>query len=389
MKYVIKKVVIGFLIGALLMIFSNAVKADSYRKTSLNSITCVTGYNCSSLSANYMYYTFLAKNVISNENLTLGFTPFSLDGYDGFKITTIMSEYNLEYFEIYEEYPSGFVWGSQTNEGYTITYADGTQAHVSGGAEITTWNLSGVDNTGYSVGTYQDTTFAYQLNFTTNGTANNACFMESANGNQITWNCPKTTTATGINVTNLLLNVRYRTDVNMILYINRNDVLLYNSTDTRLITAIENASSDIVSAINSGNQATQNAINANTQATEQQTQTITDSSTTGANADADALKNNSAFNDNSGIQSLITLPLRFVNNLGTACSPINLTIPYMDAQVTIPCMRSVITSKMPALATIITAVVNGFLLYNIFIQIIDMIHGAKNPDDDRLEVVEL
>ena len=401
MKYVIKKVLIGFLIGALLMIFSNAVKADSFHKENISSPTCNRGSNCTSFTT-AIDYIIPASASETSENFEINISPVDISSYSGFIFTTYINYYDSDYSEVYSETPSEWTcsaWGSGLS---VITYADGTQANVSGAGVCNEWDATSYNSVNYSLGTLYDTGFMIQAGYRYNSSNSyQQCFIQSSSGNSITWNCPRTSNG-GINtISQLKFNIKRRSDNPIYFYLNSSSGLqLYNSADNRIISnmnnvtnliieAIENSGESVINAIVASQNATTNAINANTQATQQQTQTMTDSSTTGANADADALKNNAAFDDSSGIQSLITLPLRFVNNLGTACSPIDLTIPYMNANVTIPCMRSVISSKMPALSALITAVVNGFLLYNIFIQIVDMIHGAKNPDDDRLEVVEL
>lgn len=123
--------------------------------------------------------------------------------------------------------------------------------------------------------------------------------------------------------------------------------------------------------------------------TEQIKNDIKNENVSGAEGSADDLKNNSAFQDNSGLSSIISMPLTFVNSLTNTCQPINLTIPYMDADVSIPCMQSVITNKMPLLANLIKIVINGFIVYRILLDIFQIVRNAKNPEDDRIEVLDL
>lgn len=401
MKYVIKKIFIGVAIGAILMFISNMYpKADTYHKENISNPVCNRGTNCNTFTTD-MTYIIPASNTEANENVEINITPIDMTQFQGFKFTTYLSMFDTTYFTETYEYPDRWECNGSIG-GATITYADGTHASISDYGTCTRWDVTSVASSSTTVGTPQTSGFAMQVGYRYNsGNGYQQCFIEASSENSITWNCPKTTNG-GINtLSQLKFNIKHRNDNVSYLYINASaGIQLYNTSDNRIITNMNNLATNImlndntntqsiIDAINNGNTATQNAINANTQATQQQTQSITDSSTTGANSDADSLKNNTAFNDSSGISSLITLPLRFINNLGTSCTPINLTIPYMNANVSIPCMKALISSKMPALATLITAVVNGFLLYNIFIQIIGMIHGAKNPDDDRLEVVEL
>lgn len=116
---------------------------------------------------------------------------------------------------------------------------------------------------------------------------------------------------------------------------------------------------------------------------------IKSDNTSGAEGSADDLKNNSAFQDNTGLSGVISMPLTFVNSLTNTCQPINLNIPYMDVDVTIPCMQSVITDKMPLLANLIKIIVNGFIVYRILLDIFQIVRNAKNPEDDRIEVLDL
>lgn len=109
----------------------------------------------------------------------------------------------------------------------------------------------------------------------------------------------------------------------------------------------------------------------------------------GAQTEADDLFNNDAFKDESGLDSIIKLPLDFINQLGSTCQPLNLNIPFFDAPIEIPCMQAFLKSKMPELMSVVIISVNGFVIYRILIDILGIIKSAKNPEDDRLDVVDL
>lgn len=392
MKNAIKRIVIGVLIGIILMFIGRIMpKAESYTKTSL-TFTCRVGDNCQNgFSANAMTYIFPQKDNIYSTEVDFAVNPVQISDYDGFKVTIAISEYNIEYFEIYNEYPSAYTWTGSNPESYTITYADGTQAQVRGGAEINGWRETSTSSVNYNYGTVADTTVAYSLGYRSNGsTANyNQCFMESANDNQITWNCPKTTNGGIQQLSELVIKIRYRTDMAMTLFLDRFNINLYKTDGTRVITQIQQSTQSIVDAINNGNQATQDAIEDNTQATQEQTQAITSSDTTSAQNDASGIINNSAFNDNTGLSSVISMPLTFINNLSNTCQPINLTLPYMDYNFQIPCLQEEINRHMPALVVVIKTLVNGLIIYWIMLDIFNIVHKARDPQDDRIEVVEL
>lgn len=126
-----------------------------------------------------------------------------------------------------------------------------------------------------------------------------------------------------------------------------------------------------------------------TDAIKEQTNTIKSEDMTGGNQSAQDFKDNSAFNDSTGIQSIIELPLNFINSLSSTCQPLQLTLPYLDYDFTIPCLGDLIRTKVPLLANVITIVVNGFIVYRILLGILDLVKSARNPDDDRIEVLEL
>ena len=109
----------------------------------------------------------------------------------------------------------------------------------------------------------------------------------------------------------------------------------------------------------------------------------------GAEGSADDLKNNSAFQDNTGLSGVISMPLTFINSLTNSCQAITLTIPYMDEVLTIPCLQPIITNKMPLLANLIKIVINGFIVYRVLLDIFQIVRNAKNPEDDRIEVLDL
>lgn len=123
---------------------------------------------------------------------------------------------------------------------------------------------------------------------------------------------------------------------------------------------------------------------------QQQTNDILNSDNVdGANSQVDSLLSNSAFNDNSGIQSIINAPLSFIQGLTNTCSPISLTIPYINSNVTIPCMKQELTNHVPTIIPVLSTAINGFVIYRILIDIVYIIKSAKNPDDDRIEVLDL
>lgn len=106
-------------------------------------------------------------------------------------------------------------------------------------------------------------------------------------------------------------------------------------------------------------------------------------------SDADNFTNNQAFTDTTGLESVIQLPLNMVNSLTNTCQPIQITIPFINYTGVIPCMSTIYQSKFNTLYTIVKIVVNGFFVYRLLLKIYELVHNAKQPDEDKLEVIDL
>lgn len=148
-------------------------------------------------------------------------------------------------------------------------------------------------------------------------------------------------------------------------------------------TAINNQSAQQ----HSDSQAEQNAINDNTQAVNDLNNTISDSNVSGNGAD-DFFNN---FQDNDhGLSSVITAPLNFIRSLASSsCSSISLTIPYVDTQFNLPCMSTIYRQNFGSLFTLYQTITFGIVAYYVCIKIYGIVKGFKNPDNDRIEVLEL
>ena len=106
---------------------------------------------------------------------------------------------------------------------------------------------------------------------------------------------------------------------------------------------------------------------------------------------ANNLTNNSAFQDNNGLDAIIKAPLIFIQSLtSSTCSSISLTIPYIDANVSLPCMSTIYNKALgQQLVNLIALVINGVVLYRYCLKILELVHNAKNPNKDELEVLDL
>lgn len=171
--------------------------------------------------------------------------------------------------------------------------------------------------------------------------------------------------------------------------------LQYNSSYSIYLGNIVDYDSSIVSDFNNsaGQKAIQSSIDYQTQVQHQDSvntqNIINDDNVSGASSEVDSLINNAAFSDTSGINAIINAPLNFIQNLSSTCQPIQITIPYIDTSVTIPCIYQTIATAMPGVAAILSVAINGFIIYRILLDIVSIVKSAREPDEDRIEVLDL
>lgn len=158
------------------------------------------------------------------------------------------------------------------------------------------------------------------------------------------------------------------------------------------ITFVPDDNSEVVNAIQQlqTQMAQQQIINNNIQ---NNTQNISDSINDSSidSSSANDLTSNSAFQDSNGLDAIIKAPLNFIQSLtSSTCSAINLTIPYIDAEVSLPCMSTIYNKALgQQLVNLIALVINGVVLYRYCLKILQLVHNAKNPNKDELEVLDL
>lgn len=165
-----------------------------------------------------------------------------------------------------------------------------------------------------------------------------------------------------------------------------NDILYTLNSSNSGYTAIKNAIDTQSQQQHQDSQDEQNAINNNTQAIEDVNDTLNDDS-----VDTDQAGDffGDFQNDDHGLSSIITAPLRFIENLASSsCSPIHLTIPFINQSFDLPCM-SAIYSQFGNVLTIYQTITFGIVAYYVCVNIFALVKGFKDPQDDRIEVVAL
>lgn len=170
---------------------------------------------------------------------------------------------------------------------------------------------------------------------------------------------------------------------------NSNQQLITNNNTSNTNRLISNNNSNWNSAINT--------INSNQNQTNQGLSNINSNITETNDLIKDDNIDNSSGNDffdsistnQHGITSIITAPLSFIQSFATeSCSPISASVFGQD--FTIPCMKQKeIAFLGQDFYNIIVILVNGPLVYAIATYFVKSVKRAQDPDDDRIEVVEL
>ena len=95
-------------------------------------------------------------------------------------------------------------------------------------------------------------------------------------------------------------------------------------------------------------------------------------------------------NDMHGLSSIITIPLASIQSLTSSqCTPIILPIPFTDKNLTLPCMTTIYQEHIPTLLTFVQTCWYGILSYAILLDIFRIVKGFKDPDSDKIEVLDL
>lgn len=116
---------------------------------------------------------------------------------------------------------------------------------------------------------------------------------------------------------------------------------------------------------------------------------ITNSNSSGATNSAGGFFNN--FEDNDfGLSGIITAPLNTIKTItNNSCTPLNLTIPFVDKEMSLPCMTDIYEEHFGSFLDIYQIITFGIISYWVCVQIYAMVKGFKNPDKDEIEVMDL
>ncbi len=91
-----------------------------------------------------------------------------------------------------------------------------------------------------------------------------------------------------------------------------------------------------------------------------------------------------------GLSDVITMPLSFIQKISSGtCTPLTMPIPFVKYDLTLPCMSEIYSSYFGDILKIYQTITFGIIAYGICINIFATVRGFKNPDEDRVEVLDL
>lgn len=94
--------------------------------------------------------------------------------------------------------------------------------------------------------------------------------------------------------------------------------------------------------------------------------------------------------DDHGLFAIISTPLNFIKSfLNSVCTPLVLPLPFVDTDVTLPCMEYVYTKFFGNFFTAYQTITTGIVAYWVCINILRTVKDMKDSEKDTIEVLDL
>lgn len=92
-----------------------------------------------------------------------------------------------------------------------------------------------------------------------------------------------------------------------------------------------------------------------------------------------------------GLTSIITSPLTLIGSItSSTCSPLGLKVPFLkDTTLNLPCMSAIYSQYFGTFLTIYQTITFGIVAYWVSVKIFALVKDFKNPDNDKVEVLDL
>lgn len=94
--------------------------------------------------------------------------------------------------------------------------------------------------------------------------------------------------------------------------------------------------------------------------------------------------------DTHGLTAIITAPLSLISSITSkSCSPLVLPLPFVDKDLTLPCMGAIYSQYFGSFLSIYQLITFGIVAYWVCVRIFNLVKDFKNPDHDEIEVLDL
>lgn len=96
--------------------------------------------------------------------------------------------------------------------------------------------------------------------------------------------------------------------------------------------------------------------------------------------------------DTFGLTSIITSPLTLIGSItSSTCSPLSLKVPFLEDNnsLNLPCMSSIYEENFGSFLTIYQTITFGITAYWVCVRIFALVKDFKNPEEDKIEVLDL
>lgn len=118
-------------------------------------------------------------------------------------------------------------------------------------------------------------------------------------------------------------------------------------------------------------------------------ETIENTDTQGAQDSAGGFFNDFT-TDTHGLTAIITAPLSLISSITSkSCSPLVLPLPFVDKDLTLPCMGAIYSQYFGSFLSIYQVITFGIIAYWVCVRIFNLVKDFKNPDHDEIEVLDL
>lgn len=111
---------------------------------------------------------------------------------------------------------------------------------------------------------------------------------------------------------------------------------------------------------------------------------------TNSDVDVDASFFSGFDNNTHGLTGIITSPLQLIGSItSSTCSPLSIPVPFVNQSASLPCMKEIYQTYGGGFYTLYQTITFGVVAYWVCVNIFFMVKGFKDPDSDRIEVLDL